>query len=125
MNKKQFNKLIQKTVKPMMFSATDLINKKDRTLLWGYTLDRNSFHVYLKCGKIHLYVYSYDEKEILKSESGFEMDVEKLIPSKRVYPEASDYEFCKKLLDMGINIPFTIFTGDWEERQFYGAIKKT
>lgn len=122
MNKKQFDKLFQKTITPMMFSVGYLINKKDRTLLWGYTLNRDSFHVYLKDGKIHLYVYTYGEKEILKSESGFEMSAESLIPSKRVYPEASDYEFCKKLLDMGFNIPFTAFSENREERQFYGEI---
>ena len=124
MNKKSYDKIVYQIKNPTIISVGDLTDKRDRTLLWGYTLDRNSFHVYLEGEKIHLYVYSYGEKEILKSESGFEMEAEKLIPSKRVYPEASDYEFCKKLLDMGINIPFTTFSEDGEEQQFYGAIKK-
>lgn len=43
--------------------------------------------------------------------------------NKRVYPEASDYEFCKKLLDIGVYIPFTTFDENREEKQFYGATK--
>lgn len=123
MNKEQYNKIQQRGKSPLTISVDDFTNKKDRTLIWGYTPERDSFHVYLKDKKIHLYVYTYVEKNILKFNSGRELEVDILIPRGRVYPEASDYEFCKKLLDMGINIPFTIFDGYREEKQFHGAIK--
>lgn len=123
MNKEQYNKIRQYNKSPLRISVDNLTNKQDRTLIWGYTPEGDSFHVYLKDKKIHLYVYTYVEKKILKFNSDRELAVDILIPRGRVYPEASDYEFCKKLLDMGAHIPFTIFDGSREEKQFYGAIK--
>ena len=123
MNKKQYNKLSQLTIEPNKFSVSDLIDKSERTLLWGYTCDRDSFHVYLYGGKINLYVYSYHEQSVIKFASATALELDSLIPNKRVYPEASDYEFCKKLLDSGVHIQFTTFNENREPKQFYGAVK--
>jgi len=99
-------------------SASYLNNKFDRTLLYGYTCDRYTWHVYLKEGEIHTVMYM-DKKDIqeiqVTSNKGY-------IPDKRLYPERCDFEFCSLLKSLGCSLPFTI----WKElpsnqrRQFYG-----
>ena len=42
---------IEEIPKPVL-SAEDLKDKSDRTLLYGYTCDRDTWHVYLEDGKI-------------------------------------------------------------------------
>ena len=62
---------------------------KDRTLLYGYTCDRKTFHVYLKDKEIHtvLYDISYDGK-IPKPINMTEVHVmsnRDYVPDKRLY----------------------------------------
>jgi hypothetical protein len=127
MNKSQYNKLSQKEVQPTTIGFSDLVNKKDRTLLYGYTIERDTFHVYLKNKFIHIHIYGWDTDDLQRgkftkiTKRGRVLPVEELIPNKRVYPAKSDYEFCKKLLDMGCEIPFTTFE-DGEEKQYYGEL---
>ena len=44
-----------------LINAKDLLNTKDRTLLYGYTCTRETFHVYLKNNEIANYVILDDE----------------------------------------------------------------
>lgn len=88
------------------YSAEDLNPFfNDRTLLYGYTCDRKTFHVYLKDKEIHTVFYdiSYEEKDPnpIKMAEVHVMSNRDYIPDKRLYPEACDYQFCKLLLASG------------------------
>lgn len=85
-----------------LITAKHLKNKSDRTLLYGYDCDRNTFHVYLKGEEIHILRYKSTEV-FTKLEVFSNHDY---IPNKRVYPEYSDFEFCKLLKEQNIDIPF-------------------
>ena len=93
---------------------------KDRTLLYGYTCDRNTWHVYLFESKINLFI----------KETGFHMEGEmfpicELIPDKRLYPEACDLEFCEELNRRGFSLPFTTFNQRRKSNgAFFGEIKQ-
>lgn len=103
---------------PKFITAKDLTNKQNRTLLYGYTLERNTWHVYLKDNAIYTVVYGYKEEPkecIVKDNFDY-------IPDKRVYPAKSDYEFCSLLIRQGINIPFTSFEKEEILKQYYGKI---
>jgi len=124
MNKKQYNKLSHMDEEASLISVTDLIDRRDRTLIYGYTLDRYTFHVYLKGGKIHRYIYSeyvnvegYDEYIC-----GAGLPVKSVIPDKRIYPAKSDYEFCKILMKGGEFLSFTTFENENDD-QYKGQIK--
>lgn len=96
--------------------AEHLINKNPRTLLYGYNLARDTWHVYLgNDGVIHTVKYEYkgepQEVEVTVNED--------YIPSKRLYPEACDAEFCTLLMKNQINLPFTTFSSERPPAQFY------
>lgn len=100
---------IRPTPVPVL-TAEDLENKKSRTLIWGYTPDRESFHVYLgDDGLIHKVVYrgSLEPVMILHVTNKDVSSNSEYVPSKRLYPEACDAEFCGMLLERGIELSFT------------------
>ncbi|MGD1524229.1 hypothetical protein [Vibrio owensii] len=104
-------------------SAHEIFNHQPRTLLWGYTADRDSFHVYLDgTGIIHRVIYTRagGEHVILSHMKGIELKAELLVPNKRTYPEATDFEFAKLLKDKGIRVSYTSYKEDREESDFYG-----
>lgn len=123
MNKKEYDKLIElKSGQIPVVQIFNLNNKADRTLLYGYTCDKDTFHVYIKNMKIHIITYTTDFrnnkpdfiKEILiKSNNDY-------ILNKRLYPETCDYEFCEILKQIGYNLPFTLWNYDRPISQFYG-----
>ena len=125
MKKEEFEKLeLTKEEKLKVITVSDLINKKDRTLLYGYTCTRETFHVYLKTMKIHVVIYqNYYGCGIAKPKNMREIIVESnidYIPDKRLYPEACDFEFCKLLKEKDFHLPFTNFNNDRETNIFYG-----
>ena len=102
----------------------DLENKSPRTLLWGYTSCRESHHVYIADGRIHLHVYlGSDDPNVAPAgnyRSGI-LPLKDVVPDKRLYPEACDAEFCRILKDWGVYLPFTT----WhirESKQYYGKL---
>lgn len=95
-----------------------LQDKTDRTLIWGYTPDRHSFHVYLQDATIIRLVYPLDGNPDVQVGADFLPDT--LVPSKRVYPDASDGEFCRILQEHGVHIPFTEFRTDRAAKRFHG-----
>lgn len=114
MDREQYEKLTRFEPK---VSAELLEDKQDRTLLFGFTLKRHTHHVYLQNGVLHLLVYRWSkegEKPVLHHEEG-EIEAYRLVPSKRLYPEKCDYEFCKILCSMDLQLPFTSFSDDWPE----------
>lgn len=118
-NEFKFVENMEYGVKPLI-DPNDLLHKKDRTLLWGYTCDRQNWHVYLKDMKIYAVIYKHGEEPIA-------LDVgrnEDFIPNKRLYPETCDYDFCKALARINIHLPFTTYNPDRELKQFYGELLK-
>lgn len=115
MNKKEFMKLHTYHMKIII---DDLEDKSDRTLLYGYDQYRTTQHVYIKDGKIFAVDYDYNGplREISIS------DNKDYIPWKRIYPEKSDYEFCKLLIERGHNLPFLPFDESVKHKKFYGRI---
>ncbi len=107
--------------KEEILSIDHLINKEDRTLLYGYTCDRETWHVYLKHKKIHAIKYknNYIRKCPVYVEKILICDNSDYIPNKRLYPTACDYEFCMRLKERGYELPFTS-PDDREKTQYYG-----
>lgn len=127
MTKEEFESLTNRNSNAII-SVDDLKNKENRTLIYGYTLDRSTHHVYLKDGRIYCCVYDDD---IIKREVVWNDDY---VPDKRIYPARSDYEFCLLLKLAGVYLPFTNFNemeidvykdeDEDEEYYYHGRILK-
>ena len=114
--KKEEYELLKKPRKP--FSVDMLKNKEDRTLLYGYTLERDTWHVYLKDGEIIKVIYGYEGKPVR-----FEIkDIYDLRVDKRLYPARCDFEICKIMKEYDIDLPFTGFEEVLLNGKYYGEI---
>lgn len=116
MNRGEYIKLID--LENTLITVSDLKDKSDRTLLYGYNFNRITHHSYIKDDEIVSVMYSYNEEPV-------KLDVDHnsiYVPMKRIYPEASDYEFCKLLKEKGYHLNFLPFNDEREERQFHGKI---
>lgn len=103
-----------------VIGINDLKNIEPRTLLYGYTCKRETWHVYIDfSGRIRVIFYPYNEDftEILLLESN-----QDYIPDKRLYPAKCDYEFCSLLIRAGCTLPFTTFEEVKTPMQYYGEI---
>lgn len=124
MNKNELAQLNSIRVPEDAIYLTQLTNRKERTLLYGYTIDRETFHVYLKDNAIHRVVYEGSnpnrDSKVLIHESGPSILIYECNPGKRLYPENCDFEFCRLVLLKDGDLPFTTFTEGKEEQQFYG-----
>ena len=105
MNRDQFESLPSK-IYPTV-TVGDL-GQPDRTLAYGYTCDRYTFHVYLQDARIHRIVYRHDGATVSYS-IGHVADAHGLIPDKRLYPESTDHRFALLMLGKGLELPFTRF----------------
>jgi len=106
-----------------IISVDELVNQEDRTLLWGYTCSRDSWHVYLLDREINLFHFVYPKEKIkYLCQESFDLEKQSLVPDKRLFPEACDFEFCKLLKEKGLNLPFTVYQTDRDPKQFHGAI---
>lgn len=114
MNRKQHELLMGRKV----IEFADLQDKSERTLLWGYTCDRASFHVYVKDEEIKVVMY-FSDKDIEELNIQYNSQY---VPDKRLYPEACDYEFCSLLAQDGVNLPFTTFNDEREPKQYHGKV---
>lgn len=123
MQKEQFNKLKEMNACNLI-TAEQLTSRIDRTLLYGYTCDRRTFHVYLKDGEIYAIVYDmpFEEQTPRALSSICVNSNQDYIPDKRVYPAKSDYEFCSLLISRGVDIPFTFFEDEVEGKVYYGYV---
>jgi len=85
-----------------------LANRNDRTLVFGYDVDRNTFHLFIRGGELRKVVYRNqgEEADILSFASG-EFAPAECVPNKRVYPERCDFEFCHLVAERGVMVPFT------------------
>lgn len=106
--------------------VSDLSDNSNRTLFWGYTAERESFHVYLYNGYMELIIYNhaYEVTTYMGRREGIAAD--ELVPNKRLYPEACDYEFARLVIARktikGIGLPFTTYNHNRLPQPYYGAI---
>jgi hypothetical protein len=103
-----------------LIRVSELKNKTPRTLVYGYTLDRSSFHVYLDSeGLLHRRIY---KKETKRNEhiSATEVESYKIVPSKRTYPECCDFEFAMLMGYKSVDLNFTTFNPNIKPQQFHG-----
>ena len=91
-----------------LVSAEQFAAGGDRTLIYGYDVDRNTFHVYLKDGMLHRFVYRPSVQPrwpfahvALHSMHGVDM-----VPNKRIYWEFSDFEAIRTLARLNISMSF-------------------
>ena len=104
MRKEWFDKLVllDKARKEDIIQAEDLSPYVyDKTLIYGYTCERLTFHVYIKNRKIYTVVYNTDystgrakpiDMRLITVTSNKDY-----VPDKRIYPERCEYHFCKML----------------------------
>lgn len=123
MNKDQLNALRAIEHQPTTVSVDDLGETAllTRTLVYGYTAERDTFHVWLTAGGlIGRTIYSY-EGGVLFHDVRREWPVEDMIPNKRAYPQYSDYEFARIIKSRHeYGITFTNWT---EPAPFVGIYK--
>lgn len=121
MNRDQYDALraLQGAIEDTI-NVKDLRDKTPRTLLYGYTLERATHHVYI-CpnkppelgGAIVVHVYrDGSEYKPLNYSRGESLPTHRMIPDKRLYPERCDYEFCLMLKQRGLYLPFTAWDDD-------------
>ena len=121
-NKSEYEK-IQSVVNIKPTISVEEVSGEPRTLLWGYNFERHSWHVYWKNESIYLWIYSNEKEDGEFFEVSDSIDPHLLIPPKRLYPEACDYEFCRLLVFKGCDLCFTTLNDKREKKQFYGRIK--
>jgi hypothetical protein len=96
----------------------------DRTLLFGFNLDRTTFHVYLKDGQIRRVIYNH--QGVIDFQSQETWEAVSLVPDKRAYPERTDGHFARLMLHHGIAVPYTTFDEDAYEHAkdqlFHGLV---
>lgn len=112
MNIDAYNKLrelMNKGDQKQLIHVDELNNPdQDRTLLFGYTCERETFHVYLKDRQIHRVIYKHDGT-LLSSISNVEVQVDLMAPDKRTYPAACDEQFCLLMHYKGQYVSYTTF----------------
>lgn len=121
----------------------------DKTLLYGYDVERLTWHTYQKDDVLHLVVYTWpmggnpadievrqvDQEEFsdalsspdvkegklaLHVKNAF-LPCEMLVPNKRLYPEACDMAFCQGMLAKGVRLPFTTYNNKRDlTKRFHG-----
>jgi hypothetical protein len=124
MKLEQYNELQQVHLTPeVVLKGSDLKNQSNRTLLWGYTSERHSWHVYLENGTIYKVVYGFGDEVLDMVDENEVATNGHYVPDKRLYPEACDFEFCELLKEREVNLPFTTFNAEREEAQFYGKTR--
>jgi hypothetical protein len=116
MNKEQFHDLTNMTEVDRLITAYDLKDRTDRTLLYGYTCERDTWHVYIQRNHIFKVIYNYKDEP----EQYYVTDNYQYVPDKRLYPECCDYEFCKLLKEREVNLPFTTWQDRTEKKDYWG-----
>ncbi len=104
-------------VGPPSIRVDQLDNRSDRTLIYGYNMDRLTVHLYLK-NELFYYIVYLDNmtRPSFAIQGATEVEIEEVLPGKRAYPEACDFEFCWLVYAARSQISFTTFAKDWEKR---------
>lgn len=107
-----------------VIEADELVDRTPRTLIYGYTTDRNTFHIWFDHGMIHKAIYhipAHASPVLISFVAGFSIVAATAVPDKRIYPERCDLEFCTLIRDRGVRLPFTRYTPPTDPGPFYGA----
>lgn len=118
MNKEELETLEYIDSHPVLININDLTGRGDRTLLYGYDCNRNSWHVYIYKLKIYGCKYAHDgltERIKFTENSDY-------VPNKRLHPECCDYEFCCLLKRYGVYLPFTQYQEIIDREIYYGKL---
>lgn len=103
----------------------DNVPGADRTLLYGYTCDRRSFHIFKLSGELHRVIYDHNET-VYEHTWGDRLVARDCIPDKRVYPESTDFIFAKLLKRREVNPTFLPFSAarfeSVRDKQFHGFL---
>lgn len=119
MNKREFKDLQDRADRPKRLRGYMLANRSPRTLVYGATHIRHTFHVYLGDDqKFHLVTYD-DDNFLQRHQTEAELHVEEYEPTKYAYPEACDFEFTSLLQGIGLDLSFLPYQ-EREEARFYG-----
>lgn len=111
MTEQEFNSFTGLVI-PSAPRGVDLQDHRPRTLIYGYTLERHSFHLYLD-DECRLQRVIYDHHDVLlEACSENSLAWHDCRPDKRAYPESCDLEFCRTLELAGYLMPFTKFDPD-------------
>ncbi|MFB8310284.1 hypothetical protein ACFC5T_17175 [Streptomyces sp. NPDC055961] len=125
MNLADLNRLRSET-KHLRTVDTQDIPGAERTLLLGYTCDRDTWHVYVRGAYLHVLVYNHVTRVVVRYEKHFHWQAADLVPDKRVYPESTDLEFARLLTSHGVDLQFASFdTARFDRlarKPFHGAI---
>lgn len=110
----------------IVLSVDDVAAGGDRTLIYGYDLERDTIHVYLKDGEIH-YVRSRGASGqrggVADYQHGKTLPASLLSPSKRAYPARTDYVAAQRMAALGCDLCFTTFEEvELPESGFYGMV---
>lgn len=108
MKKFEFEQLEKLVISPRTVSGAMLVNKTPGTLMYGYTCNRDTFHLYLDDAEV-IQCVTYSGDGLLLSHAFGELEARKCVPDKRLCPERCDYEFCALLLSLQVSLPFTIY----------------
>ena len=86
-----------------IIGLADLTDQSERTLIYGYTTDRETHHVYIKDGAIRVVRYFFEKPPVLVPVTCNQ----DYAPGKRVYPTRSDFEFCSLLARKDVDLSYT------------------
>jgi hypothetical protein len=129
MNTTELETLLTNFVYPPIpnINVSELCDKTPRTLLFGYNAcleangHANTVHVYLsKDGE--LVSMLYNPQEHIKARYGQWLPLNEIIPTKRIYPEYSDFEFCNLLLAKHAVLSFCSYSAPSKSGPFFGKL---
>lgn len=105
------------------YISVDDLAEGDRTLLYGYNCQRETFHVYLADGLIHRLIYKSSDP-CISYERGPELEASLLRPDKRGYSERCDGDFVSLMDRRGLKISLSPFNEEThaktKDNQFHG-----
>jgi hypothetical protein len=115
----QFHQLESARVTPSVVGVAQLVDRTPRTLLYGYDAEHRTWHVYLdEDGLLHRFVHGDRASPVhAAGPTGGCTENRQYVPSRRLYPESCDYEFCRLLLQAGESLPFTTFDVAADQRR--------
>lgn len=111
MNLEEFEafKLEKETALPPTIGVLD-VGYQERTLAYGYTVDRHSWHLFIRSRKICCLIYDFEERAIFDL-AGYRLPAELCMPDSCIYPESVDLKFAKRMRELGFELPFKNWAG--------------
>lgn len=112
-----------------LISRLDGNPRDGRTLLYGYDYDQATCHVYLTEGWEEVVFVRYDKNRTILNTFRFDfanpdkssiVSSGNLIPFKRLYPEACDFDLCCLLAEYGYHLEFAAHANRACDTQFWG-----